>query len=253
MMKLGNQLLPGMVVWADLSPTQGREQSGRRPVLVVSSENYLSVVDTMAPTLCTDPPVMLAPGADREVVLVFLGEQHFLTAGAFDPQALGHRAAIGRVGVLDLGGEQFFKPTHEGFSLCGKLSLKRRQACSGVQGLADFHALAQHNLLTAKARREDWHNWAMYLGQARPSGQMTRQFEHMHRVLEATVEGQGVTLCPTSLLGSHLASGRLVCPLPELRMPLPDYYFAVAGAGSAQARLFVDWLVAQPVCLEQLP
>ena len=48
MMKLGNQLLPGMVVWDDLSPTQGREQSGRRPVLVVSSENYLSVVDTMA-------------------------------------------------------------------------------------------------------------------------------------------------------------------------------------------------------------
>ncbi len=48
MMNLGNQLLPGMVVWADLSPTQGREQSGRRPVLVVSSENYLSVVDTMA-------------------------------------------------------------------------------------------------------------------------------------------------------------------------------------------------------------
>lgn len=37
-----------MVVWADLSPTAGREQSGRRPVLIVSSENYLSVVDSMA-------------------------------------------------------------------------------------------------------------------------------------------------------------------------------------------------------------
>lgn len=28
----------GDVYWADLNPTQGREQSGRRPVLVVSSD-----------------------------------------------------------------------------------------------------------------------------------------------------------------------------------------------------------------------
>jgi mRNA interferase MazF len=28
------------VLWADLSPTRGREQTGRRPVLVVSSDRY---------------------------------------------------------------------------------------------------------------------------------------------------------------------------------------------------------------------
>ena len=43
----GKPLMPGMIVWADLSPTQGREQSGRRPVLIVSSDHYLSVIDTM--------------------------------------------------------------------------------------------------------------------------------------------------------------------------------------------------------------
>ena len=47
-MKTGKQLMPGMVVWADLSPTIGREQHGRRPALIVASENYLRVVDTMA-------------------------------------------------------------------------------------------------------------------------------------------------------------------------------------------------------------
>lgn len=134
-----------------------------------------------------------------------------------------------------------------------ELVLVAAPALLARQALVNFQELAQHSLLTAKARREDWHNWAMYLGQARPIGRQTQQFEHMHRVLEATVEGQGVALCPTSLLGSHLASGRLVCPLPELRMPLPDYYFAVAGADSAHTQLFVDWLVAQPVCLEPLP
>lgn len=36
----------GAVLWADLDPAQGREQSGRRPVLVVSSDAYLDVVET---------------------------------------------------------------------------------------------------------------------------------------------------------------------------------------------------------------
>lgn len=39
---------PGDVVWCELDPTEGREQGGRRPVLVVSSIDYLDVVDTLA-------------------------------------------------------------------------------------------------------------------------------------------------------------------------------------------------------------
>lgn len=38
----------GTVVWADLSPVRGREQDGRRPVLVVASEGYLAAVTTLA-------------------------------------------------------------------------------------------------------------------------------------------------------------------------------------------------------------
>jgi mRNA interferase MazF len=41
-------LRPGDVWWAWLDPTRGREQSGRRPVVVVSSEGYLDVVTTLA-------------------------------------------------------------------------------------------------------------------------------------------------------------------------------------------------------------
>ena len=37
----------GAVLWASLDPTRGREQAGRRPVLVVASEDYLAVVDTL--------------------------------------------------------------------------------------------------------------------------------------------------------------------------------------------------------------
>lgn len=37
----------GAVVWAWLDPTVGREQSGRRPVVVVSSAGYIDVVTTL--------------------------------------------------------------------------------------------------------------------------------------------------------------------------------------------------------------
>lgn len=40
-------LLPGSIVWAELDPVAGREQGGRRPVLVVASRGYLDTVDTL--------------------------------------------------------------------------------------------------------------------------------------------------------------------------------------------------------------
>ena len=36
-------LVPGAIVWADLDPVQGREQEGRRPLLVVSSDIHLEL------------------------------------------------------------------------------------------------------------------------------------------------------------------------------------------------------------------
>lgn len=39
--------LEGDVVWIDLSPVIGREQSGRRPAVVVSAADYNELVDTM--------------------------------------------------------------------------------------------------------------------------------------------------------------------------------------------------------------
>ena len=41
-------LFTGDVVWAELGPGRGREQSGRRPLVVVASNDYLEIVDTIA-------------------------------------------------------------------------------------------------------------------------------------------------------------------------------------------------------------
>ena len=37
-----------MVVWAELDPVRGREQSGRRPALVIASDLYLEQADMLA-------------------------------------------------------------------------------------------------------------------------------------------------------------------------------------------------------------
>ena len=42
------ELHPGDIVWADLGRTIGREQSGRRPALVVANAAYLDIVPDLA-------------------------------------------------------------------------------------------------------------------------------------------------------------------------------------------------------------
>ncbi|POA45904.1 LysR family transcriptional regulator [Pseudomonas sp. MPR-ANC1] len=111
--------------------------------------------------------------------------------------------------------------------------------------LANLAGLSAHTLLTVRARREDWHHWAMHFEQSQSTTQVIRQFDYMHRVLEAAVAGEGLALCPTTLLGTHLSSGRLICPLPDLRMPLPRYYYGVAPQASAYSNVFIEWLHKQ--------
>jgi mRNA interferase MazF len=40
-------LSPGAVVWVDLGPVAGREQGGRRPLLVVAAQPYLDLVSSL--------------------------------------------------------------------------------------------------------------------------------------------------------------------------------------------------------------
>jgi mRNA interferase MazF len=51
------RLLRGEVRWADLSPTRGHEQSGRRPVLILSADVFNERSGTViAVALTTRPP-----------------------------------------------------------------------------------------------------------------------------------------------------------------------------------------------------
>lgn len=60
------ELRSGDVVWAELSPALGREQSGRRPVVVVSGTFHLELADTLAMVV---PITSVDRGWDNHVLL----------------------------------------------------------------------------------------------------------------------------------------------------------------------------------------
>jgi LysR family glycine cleavage system transcriptional activator len=107
--------------------------------------------------------------------------------------------------------------------------------------LADLRALASHVLLSARTRKDDWDAWKKQFGapRTRPAGRL--QFDHLHFVLQAAVDGLGIALAPTSLVAHDLASGRLQSPLPALRMALDRYYYGLAPGAAPEAAYVAEW------------
>ncbi|MBP0597979.1 LysR family transcriptional regulator [Herbaspirillum sp. LeCh32-8] len=113
--------------------------------------------------------------------------------------------------------------------------------------LADARAIAEHTLLLSRSRRGDWEEWKKLAGLKRSKQQPMLHFDHVHFVLQAAVDGLGLALSPVSLADNDLRSGRLVCPLPELRLPLAPYYLGLGAQAGAEAQLFAKWLAENRV------
>ncbi|QIM17383.1 type II toxin-antitoxin system PemK/MazF family toxin [Leucobacter insecticola] len=89
-----------MVVWAELDPTRGREQAGRRPALVVASDLYLEQADTLAIIV---PATSRDRGWPNHVPLV--GAQLSLPQTTFamteQPRTITRDRLVGVAGVVD--------------------------------------------------------------------------------------------------------------------------------------------------------
>ena len=55
----------------------------------------------------------------------------------------------------------------------------------------------------------------------------------------------GFAIAASSLLGTDVAQGRLVCPLPRLRLKLPPMYYGCAPGTGRETQLFAEWLDGQ--------
>lgn len=97
---MASELRRGMVVWAGLDPVRGREQSGRRPALIVASDLYLEQADTLAIILpCTTrdrgwPNHIKLVGSDLKLP----SETYAMTE---QPRTVARERLFGSAGMID--------------------------------------------------------------------------------------------------------------------------------------------------------
>lgn len=106
-------------------------------------------------------------------------------------------------------------------------------------------SLASHVLLLSTSRGNDWENWKRHVNAPGLNPASCLRFEHLHFVLQAAVDGLGFALAPISLIAHDIASGRLMCPLPESRMALSRYYFGLSPNAAPETQHFMEWLMEQ--------
>ncbi|MDO8775206.1 MAG: transcriptional regulator GcvA [Burkholderiaceae bacterium] len=111
--------------------------------------------------------------------------------------------------------------------------------------VTDPQSLAAHVLLLSKSRSKDWENWKKQVNAPGLEPANCLQFDHLHFVLQAAVDGLGFALAPVSLIAHDMAAGRLVSPLPELRMALSRHYFGLAPNAAPETQHFVQWLLEE--------
>ena len=104
-----------------------------------------------------------------------------------------------------------------------------------------------HTLLASETRAGDWANWLDAAGLQHLAGLPRRTFDHFFVTRQAVEDGLGIGIGPLPMLEIDIASGRLMTPLPDIRVPRTGYIAIIprqADAGNLFAD-FVDWLVGE--------
>jgi LysR family glycine cleavage system transcriptional activator len=104
-----------------------------------------------------------------------------------------------------------------------------------------FHTLLHDDM------RETWRIWLLAAGVEGVDPDRGPGFNLSALVVNAAVDGQGVALARSALIGDHLNTGRLVQPF-ELELPAEYSYYLVHPARALEhpkVRAFRDWVLAE--------
>ena len=111
--------------------------------------------------------------------------------------------------------------------------------------------LAHHTLL--RSENEFWQPWFAAAGLDWPEPTRGPMFNDTSHVLQAAVEGQGVALARSSLIGNDLNNGVLVRPF-QITVPSPHKYFLVYPprlANSPKLAVFRQWVLDEIAAEQQ--
>ncbi len=104
-----------------------------------------------------------------------------------------------------------------------------------------------HTLLASETRAGDWTDWLEAAGLRHLAGLPRQIYDHFFVTRQAVEDGLGIGIGPLPMLQIDVARGRLMTPLPEIRVPRSGYV-AVLPRRSDAAELsagFVDWLAGE--------
>jgi LysR family transcriptional regulator, glycine cleavage system transcriptional activator len=127
------------------------------------------------------------------------------------------------------------------------LSERRLPVCSPAlvakQPLENISDLAQHTLLNVTSMPRLWHDWLIQAGQPRVTPAATLTFDHFFLTIQAAIDGLGVAMGPTALIGDDVAAGHLITPFPDVSLPARSYFaYLPTGNESDSKAAFCDWL-----------
>jgi LysR family transcriptional regulator, glycine cleavage system transcriptional activator len=104
-----------------------------------------------------------------------------------------------------------------------------------------------HVLLASETRPGDWIDWLETAGLSHLVGRPRRVFDHFFVTRQAVEDGLGLGIGPLPLLETDVTSGRIMTPLPEIRVRRTGYIALTALDAETTGPLtaFLAWLSAE--------
>ncbi len=140
--------------------------------------------------------------------------------------------------------------TFHGYGSHPVIGERRLPVCSPAMlernALGTVTDLERHTLLHVATVPRLWRDWLTKSGCAGLQPAATLTLDHFYLSIQAAIDGLGIAMGPTALVGDDLAAGRLVAPFPDISLPARSYfaYFPQSGRVNPAGEIFRNWLAS---------
>jgi LysR family glycine cleavage system transcriptional activator len=138
--------------------------------------------------------------------------------------------------------------TFHGYASYAVIRERRLPVCSPAilehNPLSAASDLENHTLIHVGTMPRLWRDWLKEAGQAGLQPVATLTLDHFYLSIQAAIDGLGIAMGPSALVGDDLAAGRLVAPFPRVGLPARSYFAYVPQQEEPNpaGETFREWL-----------